>query len=106
MIGSELCFSIMSELLVEEPTGDKLEERGVRGERKGSGSRPGWPRWISTFVVKPNEKPYIFRVHCGSFSFGSTGALQEHIRGASRAPLIIQDPRCYLVIRWSPCTPI
>ena len=58
--GSDLCFSIRSVLLVEELTGDKLKEKGVRGERKGSGSsrdsagiRPGR---IRAFVVKPMEK--------------------------------------------------
>ena len=30
-MGSDLCFSIRSVLLVEELMGDKLEERGVRG---------------------------------------------------------------------------
>ena len=36
----------MSVLLVEEPTGDKLEERGVRGERRGSGLSRGWAKKV------------------------------------------------------------
>ena len=36
--GSDLDFSLRSVLLVVEPGGDKLEERGVRGERRGTGS--------------------------------------------------------------------
>ena len=47
--GSDLCFSIRSVLLVEEPTGDKLEERGVRGERRGSGFRSD--RTVADFKI-------------------------------------------------------
>ena len=38
--GSDLCFSIRSVLLVDEPGGDKLGEGGVRGGRGGSGFFP------------------------------------------------------------------
>ena len=57
--GSDLCFSIRSVLLVEEPSGDKLEERGVRGERRASRVRSGWAVADSCFCCKTNGKPYI-----------------------------------------------
>ena len=38
--GSELCFSIMSELLVDGAAADKLGEGGVRGGRGGSRVSP------------------------------------------------------------------
>ena len=45
--------------MVEEPTGDKLEERGVRGERRGSGfsrERAQKVTWrISSLIVFPKE---------------------------------------------------
>ena len=40
--GSDLCFSIRSVLLVEEPAGEPLEERGVRGQ--GFWIEPGTER--------------------------------------------------------------
>ena len=43
--------------MVEEPTGGTKEERGVRGERRGSGFSREWAGWIFTFYYKPNAKP-------------------------------------------------
>ena len=68
--GSDLCFSIRSVLLVEEPAGDKLEERGVRGERRGSGFPPGGagsgrfdgPSRISIFLIFPKENHTFLKV--------------------------------------------
>ena len=57
--GSDLCFSIRSELLVEEPAGEQLEERGVRGERRCSGSRRETARAEFRFLCISQGKPYV-----------------------------------------------
>ena len=68
--GSDLCFSIRSVLLVEEPAGEPLEERGVRGERRGSGSSLRRAVADFAFVCKTNEKPYIFENKGSAFLRG------------------------------------
>ena len=50
--------------MVEEPGGDKLEERGVRGERRASGVSRRWVQkvtWrISTFFVFLEENKWFW----------------------------------------------
>ena len=57
-----LCFSIRSVALVEEPSGDKLEERGVRGERRASRASPDWTVADSRFCCKTNGKHKLWNI--------------------------------------------
>ena len=87
--GSDLDFSLRSVLLVEEPSGGPLEERGVRGERRATGFTRDWaengPRWITGSDLCFSIRSVLLVEEPGGGPLGERGVRGERgVTGSAR----------------------